>query len=204
MLRLLPVHTRAAFCRRVVRHQLQSVPKARRLATASDAISQLNARELQKRLDELGVSSVGCLEKADLVARVRQAEQQVPEISTKKAVKPEASKGPVDIRDSSTLTRFLSGDGVRFVAWYARWCPLCMGVMPEYDLLALVHPSAQFARVDVDVLVADAERHGAERYGKRLPTFHAFVGEQQVGEMKGADPAALATFLHRKVRTHSR
>eukprot|EP00928_Gymnodinium_smaydae_P039478 TRINITY_DN26966_c0_g1_i3.p1 TRINITY_DN26966_c0_g1~~TRINITY_DN26966_c0_g1_i3.p1 ORF type:complete len:217 (-),score=50.77 TRINITY_DN26966_c0_g1_i3:171-821(-) len=182
------------------------VPPLRRRLLSSAAeggeLARLSARELRRRLDDLGVSAVGCLEKEDLVARLREAQTSSLAGRSSNSQQQEATKSArqavLTIRESSKLAEFLAEPDLRFVAWWARWCPLCKSIMPEFDRLASGHPfRGRFAKIDVDVLSGDAERHGAERHGRRLPTFHAFAAGKRVGELKGADPEALRRFLHR-------
>ncbi|CAE8731512.1 unnamed protein product, partial [Polarella glacialis] len=183
------------------------------LRLAATSASQLSLRDLRKRLDELGVSAVGCLEKPDLVARLELAEAQAPSRASKASAppRPKPAEGrpqqatEVELRTKAALSDFLGAEGLCFVAWYAQWCPLCRDIMPLYARLSASEKPARFARADVDapVLIQEAERHGAERYGKRLPTFQAFVGGAKVGETKGADSDALAVFIAKRVKMHS-
>mmetsp|Transcript_61262 Transcript_61262/g.198169 ORF Transcript_61262/g.198169 Transcript_61262/m.198169 type:complete len:119 (+) Transcript_61262:413-769(+) len=85
-----------------------------------------------------------------------------------------------------------------------RWCPLSKQILPDFAQLATKHPSAGFARVDVDVLVAAAERNGAERHGRRMPTLHAWLNGERIGELKGADPEALSKFVLQKLGVAAR
>ncbi|GAA6019189.1 hypothetical protein JCM11491_001411 [Sporobolomyces phaffii] len=78
---------------------------------------------------------------------------------------------------------------------YATWCGPCKAIAPVFDSLAKSVDWVKFVRFDVDKLPAIAQKYKVTA----MPTFFAIQSGKVVGDLKGADPAA----LNRLVYTHA-
>jgi len=68
-----------------------------------------------------------------------------------------------------------------------RRCGPCQNVAPHYETMSKENPNVIFVKVDVDAQESIAGRCGV----RAMPTFQFFKDGNKVGEVMGADVAAL-------------
>ena len=69
----------------------------------------------------------------------------------------------------------------------ATWCGPCQNIAPKFKEFASVYRNAIFVKCDVD----DCDETAAKFRVKCMPTFKIIKNGKQLGEVQGADPAAL-------------
>lgn len=69
----------------------------------------------------------------------------------------------------------------------ATWCGPCQKIAPKFKEFASVYRNAIFVKCDVD----DCDETAAKFRVKCMPTFKIIKNGKQLGEVQGADPAAL-------------
>lgn len=98
--------------------------------------------------------------------------------------------GSVDAWEAAT-----KGAGLAVTDFTAKWCGPCKAVAPVYEALAKEHPDVAFLKVDIDdeelASVVETARISA------VPTFQFHRAGEQLGEVRGADVAALAAFVEK-------
>jgi len=96
----------------------------------------------------------------------------------------------VNLTHVTDLTRFndlILEDKVTVVDFHATWCGPCKVIAPTFEALSKAHPEANFLKVDVD----EASDVSAECGIRAMPTFMVFRKGEKIGEVVGANPAAL-------------
>jgi len=79
------------------------------------------------------------------------------------------------------------------VDFHATWCGPCHAIAPKYEALSKRYLSVNFLKCDVD-----AAQEVAGHYAVRaMPTFIFLKGQTKVGEVKGANNAALEDALRK-------
>eukprot|EP00124_Ichthyophonus_hoferi_P004412 Ihof_evm2s481 gene=Ihof_evmTU2s481 len=87
-----------------------------------------------------------------------------------------------------------AGDKLIVVDFFATWCGPCQRVAPFYSEMSVKYrTSAVFLKIDVDQCTQVAAVSGVSA----MPTFMFFKNNQKLGEMKGANTAALEDYIKR-------
>ena len=107
-----------------------------------------------------------------LVLRLRGGGGGVPQLKTK-AEFDEALKA--------------AGDKLVVVDFTATWCGPCQNIAPKFKEFASVYRNAIFVKCDVD----NCDETAAKFRVRCMPTFKIIKEGKQLGEVQGADPAAL-------------
>lgn len=70
------------------------------------------------------------------------------------------------------------------IMYSASWCGPCKRIYPHVQEAAATNPQVRFAKVDVDGAKAASEAQGVTA----MPTFHFWLGDQQMQVVQGANP----------------
>lgn len=104
----------------------------------------------------------------------------------------------VHVADDNQYTQEIerAGDLLVVVDFFATWCGPCRRIAPHFgELASKYQTSARFLKVDVDQCRVTSSALGV----MSLPTFMFFKNNEKVGEIKGADPAALESTVKRLI-----
>ncbi|ETV79670.1 hypothetical protein H257_06922 [Aphanomyces astaci] len=77
------------------------------------------------------------------------------------------------------------------VDFTATWCGPCQGIKPRVHDLAREEPSVVFFEIDVD----ESDSCSGELGISAMPTFHLYKDSAKVGELVGANFAALKALI---------
>jgi thioredoxin len=91
----------------------------------------------------------------------------------------------------AVLSEAASKSATVIVDFTASWCGPCQRVAPAYAALAEEFKHVIFLKVDVD----EAQELAQELRISAMPTFLAFVNEQQVAMVRGADESGLQAMV---------
>ena len=83
-----------------------------------------------------------------------------------------------------------AGKSLVLVDFYADWCGPCRAIAPLFADLCRDNPDVLFIKVN-----SDAGDASGSRGVSALPTFHFYISEKKVGEVRGGDPAGLKAAL---------
>lgn len=97
------------------------------------------------------------------------------------------------VKSASEFRSLIAKDQLTMVDFYATWCGPCRMISPVMEKLSEEYSSVQFIKVDVDELSDVAQEVGV----RAMPTFKAYKKGNQVGELVGANPAALKQLIER-------
>jgi thioredoxin 1 len=97
------------------------------------------------------------------------------------------------ITSKEQLDALLAGETRPVVVdFYADWCGPCKVIAPLFEQLAAAKKGrVVFCRVNVD----DVADGAGERGVTAMPTFHAYVSNSKIGELRGADEAGLTALV---------
>ncbi|XP_055947143.1 thioredoxin-like protein 1 [Argiope bruennichi] len=96
---------------------------------------------------------------------------------------------PTVVPDDSRFQVELSNAGSRLVVvdFTASWCGPCRRIAPFFDELSRRYPAITFLKVDVDQCPETATSQGVTS----MPTFIFYKNKMKIGQVSGADSAAL-------------
>ncbi|KAI9179519.1 thioredoxin trx1 [Blastocladiella emersonii ATCC 22665] len=99
---------------------------------------------------------------------------------------------PVTVITSlAQFNELIKGDKLVIVDYFAVWCGPCKVISPKFAALSDQYTNAVFVKVDVDEVPDVAQAAGISA----MPTFHAYKNGERLGEVVGANPAALESLI---------
>ncbi|KAF9236854.1 thioredoxin [Melanogaster broomeanus] len=81
------------------------------------------------------------------------------------------------------------------IEFWAEWCTTCQSVSYVFDQLAAQNPTAEFYRLDIEEVREVPQALGV----RNLPAFKVYIKGVQIGELVGADQAALIRLVYKTV-----
>lgn len=85
----------------------------------------------------------------------------------------------------------LSSGKVAVFDFWATWCGPCRVISPIFEQLSEQVPGVEFYKIDVDEQSEISQEVGI----RAMPTFLAFQNGAKLGEVVGANPAALENLI---------
>ncbi|KAH0605526.1 uncharacterized protein H6S33_004748 [Morchella sextelata] len=76
---------------------------------------------------------------------------------------------------------------------YATWCGPCRVIAPRIVAFSQDYPEIDFCKVDVDEVPSVASELGV----RAMPTFFFFKNGEKIGEVVGANPAAIKSAIEK-------
>jgi len=101
-----------------------------------------------------------------------------------------------NVESASSFNSSIEEDKLTVVDFYATWCGPCKQIAPFVVKLSEEYKDANFLKVDVDELSDVAAEVGVHA----MPTFMLFRKGEKVGEIVGANPAALKAAVEKNLK----
>ncbi|KAL1587394.1 hypothetical protein WHR41_03915 [Cladosporium halotolerans] len=98
-----------------------------------------------------------------------------------------SNQGVHNLTSKADFDSALGEKGLMVVDFFATWCGPCKVIAPQVVKFSNNYTSARFYKVDVDEVPEAAQEHSV----RAMPTFLLFKDGGKVGEVVGANPAAL-------------
>ncbi|KAF3936330.1 Thioredoxin-1 [Dactylella cylindrospora] len=92
-----------------------------------------------------------------------------------------------EVKSLTEFNEFKKQEKVTVVDFYATWCGPCKQISPFVEKLSKEYEDTNFVKIDVDEVSDVAAECGV----RAMPTFMIFRNDEKVGEVIGANPAAL-------------
>ncbi|KAI0045660.1 thioredoxin [Auriscalpium vulgare] len=97
------------------------------------------------------------------------------------------------VKSLAEFNELINSDKVTVFDFWATWCGPCRVISPVFETLSGKHEATSFYKVDVDDQTEIAQEVGI----RAMPTFVAFKNGQKIGELVGANTAALTTLIEK-------
>ncbi|KAI5363310.1 Putative thioredoxin [Septoria linicola] len=99
--------------------------------------------------------------------------------------------GVHNIQNKAEYDALLKEEQLAVIDCFATWCGPCKVIAPQVVKFSDTYPNAKFYKLDVDEVPDVAQ----ELSVRAMPTFFLFKGGEKVGEVVGANPAALESAI---------